>query len=86
LITQPIEQDASAPGKTYLFMKSPLRRRDKSYEQTHESTEDEPNEILVLPAGSESGDLQEKDAIVLQKVIDLGQELRVAADTNVLKR
>jgi len=85
LITQPIEQDASAPGKTYLFMKSPLCRRDKSYEKTHEST-DEPNEILVLPAGSESGDLQEKDAIVLQKIIDLGQELRVAADTDVLKR
>lgn len=47
----------------------------------HEQT---PDEVLVLPRLAETSDLQEEDTIVIEHVIDLGQERREVADTDVL--
>jgi hypothetical protein len=47
----------------------------------HEQT---PNQIFILPAGPDSSDLEHKDTIVIEEVIDLAEELRVATDTDML--
>ena len=44
----------------------------------------EPDEVLVLPSGADTGDLEDHDAIVLKEVVDLLEELRVAPDSDVL--
>ena len=43
-----------------------------------------PDEILVLPVGTNASDLEDKDAIVVEKVIDLPEERLVPANSNVL--
>lgn len=45
---------------------------------------DEPDEVLVLPAGTDASDLEDKDTVVLEEVVHLGEELGVAANTDVL--
>ena len=45
--------------------------------------EQAPNEILVLPHGPNAGDLEQENAVVVEKVVDLAQELAVAADADV---
>jgi len=47
----------------------------------HEKT---PDEILILPRWTDTSNLEDKDTIVVQKVVDLGKELGVATDTDVL--
>lgn len=47
----------------------------------HEQT---PDEVLVLPRLAETSDLQEEDTIVFEHVVNLGQEGRKVADTDVL--
>ena len=47
----------------------------------HEKT---PDEVLVLPGLAETSDLQEEDTVVVEHVINLGQERAEVADTNVL--
>lgn len=47
----------------------------------HEQT---PDEVLVLPRLAETSDLQEEDTIVIEHVVDLGQESREVTDTDVL--
>lgn len=49
----------------------------------HEET---PDEVLELPWGTDAGDLEDKNAIVIEEIIDLAEELGVAADTDVLQR
>jgi len=43
-----------------------------------------PDEILVLPVRTDSGDLQDEDAIVVEKVVDLPEVALVPANSNVL--
>lgn len=47
----------------------------------HEKT---PDEILILPRLAETSDLQEEDTVVIEHVVDLGQEGGEVADTDVL--
>lgn len=47
----------------------------------HEQT---PDKILVLPGLAKASNLQEKDTIVVQHVVDLGKETAKVADTDVL--
>lgn len=47
----------------------------------HEET---PDQVLVLPRLAETGDLQEESTVVVKHVIDLRQESREVADTDVL--
>jgi len=47
----------------------------------HEET---PDKILILPALTQTGNLKEEDTIVIQHVIDLLEEGREVANTNVL--
>lgn len=46
----------------------------------HEQT---PDEILVLPDGADTSDLEDEDTIVVEEIIDLTQELTIATDTDV---
>lgn len=46
--------------------------------------EEAPNEVLVLPGGTDTSDLENKDAVVVEEVIDLAEEGTIAADTDVL--
>ena len=46
--------------------------------------EQSPDEVLVLPALTQTSDLQEEGAIVLEHVVDLLQEGREVPDTDVL--
>lgn len=45
-----------------------------------------PDKILVLPAVTETGDLEDEDTIVVEKVVNLAQERIIPTDTNMLKR
>ncbi len=47
----------------------------------HEET---PDEVLVLPGGTETGDLEDEDAVVVEEVVDLTEVRAVAADADVL--
>lgn len=47
----------------------------------HEQT---PDEVLVLPRLAETSDLQEENTIVIEHVVDLGQESAEVTDTDVL--
>ena len=43
-----------------------------------------PDEILILPVGTNTGDLEDEDAIVVEKVVDLPEVGLIPADSNVL--
>jgi len=43
-----------------------------------------PVEIFVLPVGTNTSDLEDEDAVVVENVIDLPEEGLVPADSNVL--
>jgi hypothetical protein len=43
-----------------------------------------PDEILILPVGTNTSDLEDEDAIVVEKVINLPEECLVPADSNML--
>jgi len=43
-----------------------------------------PDEILILPVRTNTSDLEDEDAIVVEKVVDLPEEGLVPADSNVL--
>ena len=45
----------------------------------------EPDEVFVLPGGTDASDLENKDTVVVQEVVDLPEEGAIAADTDVLK-
>lgn len=45
---------------------------------------DEPDEILELPALTDTSDLQEEDALVIEEIVDLLKERAVAPDADVL--
>jgi hypothetical protein len=45
-----------------------------------------PNEILVLPGGAKTRDLENKNTIVVKEVVNLTKERAIAADTDMLKR
>lgn len=46
--------------------------------------ENAPDEVLKLPALAETSDLENKDSVVGEEVVDLAKESTVAAETNVL--
>lgn len=46
--------------------------------------EEAPDEVLVLPGGAETGDLEDEDTVVVEEVIHLAEEGAVAADADVL--
>ena len=43
-----------------------------------------PDEILILPMGTNTSDLEDEDAIVIEEVVDLPEERLVPADSDVL--
>ena len=43
-----------------------------------------PDEILVLPLGTDTGDLEDQSTIIFQEIVDLAEELTIAADTDML--
>ena len=43
-----------------------------------------PDEILILPVRTNTSNLEDEDAIVVEKVVDLPEEGLVPADSNVL--
>lgn len=45
-----------------------------------------PDEILELPHGSDTSNLEHEDSIVVQEVVNLPEERRVLPDTDVLLR
>lgn len=65
----------------YLFMKRPLpgvnvlcvRRRQHP-----------PDEVLVLPRRTDTGDLEDEDAIVFEEIVHLTHEGTIAPDSDVL--
>ena len=46
--------------------------------------EQAPDEVLVLPVGTDTSDLEDEDAVVVEEVVHLAEESGVATDTNVL--
>ena len=50
------------------------------------SERDAPDEVLVLPRGADASDLEDKDAVVLEEVVDLSHERGVVADSDVLRK
>lgn len=87
-MTQFKAQEASAPGKTYLFM-LPLRSIRVSQlpnqlsERSRHDSQETPVEILKLPTRPDPSDLEHEDTIVLEQVVNLVQEGRVPPDSNV---
>lgn len=47
---------------------------------------DQPDEILVLPSWPNAGYLHDKNAVVVEVVVDLAKEGVVSTDANVLRR
>ena len=45
-----------------------------------------PDEILILPARTDTSNLEYKHTVIFQKIVHLCQKLRIAADTNVLQK
>ena len=43
-----------------------------------------PDQVLVLPARAQTGDLEDKDAVVIEKVVYLTQESRIVTNTDML--
>jgi hypothetical protein len=83
LMTQPRGRDASAPGKTYLFMLRCQRLpREQGPGALH--SQQTPVEVLELPVGPDTRDLEDEQAVVVEQVVHLAEELSVAADTDVL--
>lgn len=48
--------------------------------------EQAPNEILVLPARTETSDLEEECSIIIQQTVNLGEEGVISSDTDVLRK
>jgi hypothetical protein len=48
--------------------------------------EQAPDKVFVLPGGTNTSDLENEDAVIVEKVVDLAKEGAVAADTNVLEK
>ena len=44
-----------------------------------------PDEILVLPGRTDTGNLEDENAVIVEKVVNLAHESAIAADTNVLE-
>lgn len=91
-MTQLSAHEASAPGKTYLFMNKPLVTFPRG-QKTRVPSEKEkgggrergvPDEVLVLPRGTNAGDLEDEDAVVVEEVVDVAQERVVPPDADVL--
>ena len=83
--TQPSEHEASAPGKIYLFMKIPLSDCKHYERQDGVIWKHIPDEILVLPVRTDTSDLEDEHAIVVEKVVDLPEEGLVPANSNMLE-
>lgn len=83
-MTQPRGREASAPGKTYLFM-----LKDMSFATALVvgclSSQQAPDQILELPVGPYPGDLEHECSIVVEQVVHLAQELGVVLDADVLR-
>ena len=43
-----------------------------------------PDEIFILPVGTNTSDLEDEDTIVVEKVIDLSEECLVPTNSNML--
>ncbi|KAG5220690.1 heme peroxidase [Salix suchowensis] len=66
LMTQPSEQEASAPGKTYLFMNRPLRRGNASTGENQKVITYVPDQVLKLPVRPEASNLEYDDTVIIQ--------------------
>lgn len=83
-MTHPGGKDASAPGKTYLFMLTdcqPFLLLNKSPLLHSQET---PVEILKLPVGSDTSDLEHHHTVIGQEVVHLLEESAVSPNTDVL--
>jgi hypothetical protein len=76
--------EASAPGKMYLFMKRPQMRSCCARQHGRPVSTNTVGTNLVLPALSQTSDLQEEGTVVLEHVVDLLEEGAEVPDTDVL--
>ena len=47
--------------------------------------EEAPDEIFILPGGTEASDLEDEDAIIIKEIVDLTEKGTITTDTDVLK-
>jgi hypothetical protein len=76
--------EASAPGKMYLFMKRPQMRSCCAGQHGRHVATKAVGTNLVLPALSQTSDLQEEGTVILEHVVDLLEEGAEVPDTDVL--
>jgi hypothetical protein len=55
-----------------------------SYTSLDQHVQETPVQVLVLPSRPDSGDLEDKDPVVLEQIIDLLQKGRVTPDSDML--
>ena len=72
------------PGAFQLVHEPAQRRRRVRAGEDVLVHEEAPNQILVLPAFADAGDLQEEDAVVVEHVVDLFEEGGEVLDADVL--
>ena len=84
LMTQLRAQDASAPGKMYLFM---LKGRISNHRQRTSSRnpQETPVQVLKLPTSSDTGNLHDEDSVIVQEIVNLLQESAVSSNADMLK-
>lgn len=80
LMTHPRGSEASAPGKTYLFMLAMSVAGSGRIANSQKT----PDEILELPVGSDTGNLEDHQTIVGEEFVNFRQELAVSSDTDML--
>jgi hypothetical protein len=82
-MTHPRGSEASAPGKTYLFMLE-LAAGQVFMSLERDNSQQAPVEVLELPVGSDTGDLEDHKTVIGKQVVHLAEEGAVSSDTDVL--
>jgi hypothetical protein len=72
------------PGPLKPVNEPPKRGRSVSSREDVFVHEKSPNEVLILPASTKTGNLEEEDAVIIKHVVNLSQESVEVADTDML--
>jgi hypothetical protein len=83
-MTHPGGKDASAPGKTYLFMLTDCQPFLLLNKSPFLDSQETPVEILELPVGSDTSDLEHHHTVIGQEVVHLFEKGTVSPNTDVL--
>ena len=78
-MTHPRGREASAPGKTYLFMLTISSLPNSKIDNLQKS----PVEILILPTSPNTRNLEDHDTIISEQVVDILEESRVSPNTDM---